>query len=106
MLNPKLIEEFGEGCVEFFNRLVEKVDKSIIDMCYAIIDLKVNSGNLCGPQWVGVNTDNSDIAWDITKKCTAISFDLRDNEDEKDVVVQCLPCSEEELRKDGIKIWV
>lgn len=106
MLNPKLIEEYGEECKEFFNEFINSVDPKVIDLCYAITGLKLNSGRLCGPYFIGVKTDDDSVVWSAQRRSINISLDLKDDDDERDIGIMCISCTEDKAREDGIKIWV
>lgn len=105
MLNPKLVEEYGVECKPFFNELVKRVDPDTIDKCYAIVGLRVESGDLKGPQWVGVIADY-DTVRKVNSQCIHITIDLKDKTDERDVGILAISSTEEDVEEEGIKIWV
>ena len=105
MLNPKLMEEYGMKCKPFFNELVERVDSETIDKCYAIVGSKVESGDLYGPQFVGVIGDR-DTVEKVDRHCIHITLYLQDRDDERDVGIVAVTRTEDSIKKDGIKIWV
>lgn len=104
MLNPKLMEEFGEQSITFFNELVNNVDGEAINVCYAIVGSQVKSGDLCGPKRIGVLTADDNLIDDICGKCIDISISLKDKEDECSIL--CRRFTEDRIKKDGIKVWV
>ncbi len=105
MLNPELVRYYGENCKPFFNEFIKRVHPNIAEKCYAIKGLIVESGDLCGPQFVGV-VDNMDVMRRVGDYCISITRHLKDKEEERDIGVLSITMDEESARKDGIKIWV
>lgn len=107
MLNPKLIEVFGEDTVVFFDALVNNIGPDMADKCYALSDETVQFGNVTVPDCIAV-CDSSDVASDIGGKCIMISYEIKrsNNIPANDDLVLCLPYIKSDAEREGIKIWV
>lgn len=106
MLNPKLIEKYGEKTRVFFDEFINRIGLDLADICYDLGLVTLESGDICAPEWIGVLTMDSSIVTKIFNESKHISFELRDSTDEEDRVVMCVKCTESEVKEKGIKIWV
>ena len=104
MLNPKIVDVYGNKCLKFFNRLIGCTDEKVLDMCYVIVGGTINSGELCGPELISVDTLNEDVIRDFERKCMHISLELKRGKEECSVL--CLPYDRTFMEKDGVKLWV
>lgn len=105
MLNPELIKEFGEESIRFFTSLKEYIGEAMIDLCYALRNDKIQSGDLCGPSWIYVYTTDGSVYRKIENECIHVSHNLMDEDEERDIAVLCLPYDKNE-EEECIKVWV
>lgn len=107
MLNPKLIERYGVKSTIFFDDFVNLVGESIASKCYAIEDRDIVYGDVIVPTIIAACCD-SDTCGVIDNHCVDISLKLQELDDvgDRDESIVCLQYTDEEAKKDGIKIWV
>ena len=106
MLNPVLVEKYGDKCKLFFNEFVERVGEETARICYALDSTLLESKDLCAPEIIGVLTDNYNFVSSIRTEARHVSYKLREKFDERDSVVLCVKCNNERADSEGIKIWV
>lgn len=106
MLNPELFEVFGNESRKFFDELSNALEESVLNICYAIKGAMIRSGECYSPWFLGVLTDDSNIADTVSDVSIDISFKLVDRNYDKDIATVCIPCTKEKIDKEGVKIWV
>lgn len=104
MLNPKLFEVYGEDSKMFFDEIISNTNMDEVNVCYALSDSVIHSGDYHGPGRIAVQTDNKNTILKVRDLCINCIRRMRDTDDEYGIL--CRKYDKESLERYGIKIWV
>lgn len=107
MLNPKLIDKYGEGTRKFFDEFISEIGVELADKCYALTTGGLYEyDDVFVPTSIAVCSDD-DTCWEIEGKCFNICGRMI-NESvtaSGDDFVMCIPYEVAAAEERGIKIW-